>query len=33
MYVGKQILDKAFEEHIRKNVIYTVLDEQNEAEY
>ena len=32
-YVVKQILDKAFEEHSHKNVIYTTLDEQNEAEH
>ena len=32
-YVVKQILDRAFEEHSQKNVIYTTLDEQNEAEH
>ena len=32
-YVIEQILDKAFEEHIHKNAIYTTLDVQNESEH
>ena len=32
-YIVKQILDKAFEEHNRKNATNTTLDEQNETEH
>ena len=32
-YVVKQILDKAFEEHNRKNATNATLDEQNETEH
>ena len=32
-YIAKQILDKAFEEHSRKNAANTTLDEQNETEH
>ena len=32
-YIVKQILDKAFEEHSRKNATNTTLDEQNETEH
>ena len=32
-YIRKQVLNKAFEEHNRKNATSTTLDEQNETEY